>query len=75
MEWALGIVAMRRFDKLNNNSSAIGIGVGREEVIFYLANNLGSVYATDVYDGKQWGNFARSDLGFPRKSKKYAPLG
>jgi SAM-dependent methyltransferase len=71
-EWALGIIAMQRFYKLNNNSMAIGIGVGREEVIFYLANNLGSVYATDIYDGEQWGNFAPSD--FPENPKKYAPF-
>jgi SAM-dependent methyltransferase len=71
-EWALGIIAMRRFDKLNKSSTAIGIGAGREEVIFYLANKLGSVYATDIYDGKQWGNFAPSD--FPENPKKYAPF-
>jgi hypothetical protein len=34
-EWALGVIAMRKFNKLNKNSNAIGIGVGREEVIFY----------------------------------------
>jgi SAM-dependent methyltransferase len=71
-EWALGIIAMRRFNKLNNNSTAIGVGVGREEVIFYLANNLGSVYATDIYDGKQWGNLTPYD--FPENPKKYAPF-
>jgi len=71
-EWALGIIAMRRFDKLNKNNVAIGIGVGREEVMFYLANELKHVYATDIYDGKQWENFAPVD--FPENPRKYAPF-
>jgi SAM-dependent methyltransferase len=71
-EWALGLVAMRRFGKLNKNNIALGIGVGREEVLFHLANSLGHVYATDLYDGKQWDNFAPFD--FPENPKKYAPF-
>jgi SAM-dependent methyltransferase len=71
-EWALGIVAMRRFGKLTKNSKAIGVGAGREEVLFYLANNINHVYATDLYDAKDWKNFAPSD--FPENPKKYAPF-
>ena len=71
-EWALGIVAMRRFGKLTKNSKAIGVGVGREEVLFYLANNINHVYATDLYNAKDWKNFAPSD--FPENPKKYAPF-
>jgi SAM-dependent methyltransferase len=71
-EWALGIIAMRRFGKLNEKSTAIGVGAGREEVLFYLANNLKHVYATDLYDGNNWKNFAPSD--FPENPKKYAPF-
>jgi SAM-dependent methyltransferase len=71
-EWALGIIAMRRFGKLNEKSTAIGVGVGREEVLFYLANKLYHLYATDLYDGNSWKNFAPSD--FPENPKKYAPF-
>ncbi len=71
-EWALGIIAMRRFGKLNKKCTAIGIGAGREEVLFYLANYLGHVYATDLYDGNDWRNFAPSD--FPENPKRYAPF-
>jgi SAM-dependent methyltransferase len=71
-EWALGIVAMRRFGKLNKNSKAIGVGAGREEILFYLANNINHVYATDLYDARDWKNFAPSD--FPENPKKYAPF-
>jgi SAM-dependent methyltransferase len=71
-EWALGIIAMRRFGKLNKKCTAIGVGAGREEVLFYLTNYLGHVYVTDLYDGKDWKNFAPSD--FPENPKKYAPF-
>jgi hypothetical protein len=39
---------------------------------FYLANNVNHVYATDLYDGNNWKNFAPSD--FPENPKKYAPF-
>ena len=71
-EWTLGIIAMKRFNKLNDKCIAIDIGAGREEVLFYLANHLKHVYATDLYDGKEWHNTALSD--FPENPKKYAPF-
>ena len=71
-EWAMGILAMRRFGKLNKNSIALGIGAGKELVLFYLANHLGRVYATDLYGGKEWENFAPAD--FTKDPKKYAPF-
>ena len=61
-EWALGIIAMKRFYKLNDKCTAIGIGSGREEILFYLANNLKHVYATDIYDGKEWDNLAHHQI-------------
>src|SRR5215207_1989457 len=71
-EWTLGIIAMKRFNKLNDKCTAIGIGSGREEVLFYLANHLKHVYATDIYDRKKWDDVAPSD--FPENPKKYAPF-
>ena len=71
-EFAIGILAMKRFNKLNDKCTAIGIGAGKEQVLFYLANHLKNVYATDLYDGKEWNNFAPFD--FPNNPKKYAPF-
>ena len=70
-EWAIGILAMKRFGKLNNNTKAIGIASAKEEILFYLANRIDHVYATDLYDGKDWGNLVPAD--FPENPKKYAP--
>ena len=71
-EWALGIIAMKRFGKLNHNNTAIGIGVGRELILFYLTNYLGHLYATDLYSGKEWENFAPID--FLENPGKYSPF-
>jgi hypothetical protein len=48
-EWAMGIIAMHKFGKLNRNNIALGIGAGTEPVPFYLANKISHVYATDLY--------------------------
>jgi SAM-dependent methyltransferase len=72
-EWALGIIAMRRFGKLNEKSTAIGVGSGIETILFYLANKLKHVYATDLYkENDAWKRTAPSD--FPENPKKYAPF-
>ena len=63
---------MKRFGKLHAKSIAIGIGAGRELILFYLANHLGHVYATDLYSTKEWENFAPAD--FPENPSKYAPF-
>jgi SAM-dependent methyltransferase len=71
-EWALGMIAMKRFGKLNENNKAIGVGAGKELILFYLSNHIGHVYATDLYSTKDWENFAPSD--FPENPGKYSPF-
>ena len=70
-EWANAVVAMRRFGKLSNNSKAIGIASSTEPLLFYLANNINHVYATDLYDSTRY-MYTPSD--FPENPKKYAPF-
>lgn len=48
------------------------MGTGREEILFHMANKFSKVYATDIYDGKEWKNFAPTD--FIEDPKKYAPI-
>ena len=70
-EYALAIVAMRRFGKLDNNSKAIGIASSKEPLLFYLANHVNHVYATDLYDSTIDRD---APLDFPDNPKKYAPF-
>lgn len=71
-EWALGIIAIRRLGKLNKNSIAIGVGSGKELPLFYLANKISHVYATDLYDGTSAEDQCPQD--FPENPGKYAPF-
>ena len=72
-EWAMGIIAMKRFGKLNMDSKAIGVGSGTEPIPFYLANKISHVYATDLYeDNEGWKNAA--PLDFLKEPKKYSPF-
>ena len=71
-EWAMGVIAMQRFGKLNRNNTALGIGAGRELVLFYLTNYLGHLYASDLYSRKEWEDFAPSD--FLENPNKYSPF-
>jgi SAM-dependent methyltransferase len=71
-EWALGSLAMKRFGKLNENCIAIGVGAGKEAILYYLANHLKHVYATDLYKGDGWNKFSPPD--FISNPRKYAPF-
>lgn len=71
-EWAMGIIALHRLGKLDKKCTAIGIGAGTEVMPFYLANKIGHVYATDLYEAKEWQ--AAAPLDFPDNPRKYAPF-
>src|SRR5215204_3954755 len=72
-EFAMGILAMKRFNKLNDKCTAIGIGTGSEPIPFYLANKVKHVYATDLYgEIEEWNKEAPST--FLNNPKKYAPF-
>ena len=72
-EFAMGILAMKRFNKLNDKCTAIGIGTGSEPIPFYLANKVNHVYATDLYgESEEWNKEAPSS--FLNNPKKYAPF-
>ena len=69
-EWVLGIIAAKRYGLLNNKIKALAVAAGKEDIIFYLANTIGHVYATDLYRG-EW---EESPYDFPENTKKYAPF-
>ncbi|HET9807220.1 MAG TPA: class I SAM-dependent methyltransferase [Nitrososphaeraceae archaeon] len=72
-EFAMGVLAMKRFNKLNDKCTAIGIGTGIEPIPFYLANKVKHVYATDLY-GKTKGWNKEAPHTFLDNPKKYAPF-
>jgi len=69
-EWTMGIIAMKRLGKLHGNCKAVGIGAGKEDVLFYLSNKLEHVNATDLYQS-EW---EESPQDFVTNYGNYAPF-
>lgn len=53
-EWVQGIYGLKQLGFLRDNVHALGIGAGKESVLYYLANHVGHVLGTDMYDGTSW---------------------
>jgi SAM-dependent methyltransferase len=62
-EWAQGIYALQHLGLLHDDTTAIGIGAGIESILFYLANQIKMVYATDIYgEGDFAGDTAQAGM-------------
>jgi SAM-dependent methyltransferase len=63
-EWAQGLHALEKMGLLRGDALALGVGAGTEQIIFYLTNHVGKVYATDIYgQGKFAHETAFADMG------------
>jgi ubiquinone/menaquinone biosynthesis C-methylase UbiE len=49
-EYALCILGLHQFDVVHSESRAISVGAGYERPLFYFANLIGEMVATDLYD-------------------------
>jgi SAM-dependent methyltransferase len=58
-EVAMSVRALSDFGALRPDARLLGIGAGTETTIFYLANSVGTVFATDLYlNARDWGESA-----------------
>ena len=72
-EHALGFIALRAMGKLHDDSRGLGIGCGKERIVFALANRVGMIIATDLYgDPGPWSSDAPGDI--LTQPEKYAPF-
>ena len=53
-EWTQTIYGLEKLGMIQPGHSAIGVGAGRECVIFWLADRLKRVIATDLYGNEKW---------------------
>ncbi|MEQ1727789.1 MAG: methyltransferase domain-containing protein [Vicinamibacterales bacterium] len=58
-EFTQMLYGARRLGLLHEESSFISIGAGHEQVLYWLANHVGRVVATDMYEGVWQGERAR----------------
>jgi ubiquinone/menaquinone biosynthesis C-methylase UbiE len=66
---------MRRLGLLRPDVKVLSVGAGHEPVLFWLANHVGSVVATDLYEGV-WQNVQarEGDAGVLSRPHDYAPF-
>jgi SAM-dependent methyltransferase len=48
-EFALLTLVLEDLGRLNRDTTALAVGAGNERILFWLANRLGKVVATDIY--------------------------
>lgn len=72
-EFALLTVVLEDLGRLHRGTSALALGAGNERILFWLANRLGTVVATDVYgEGDFKGHEAEASmLSDPRAHAPY----
>lgn len=57
-EFAMLVLFLRETRRLDDSTSALAVGAGDERIVFWLANHLGRVVATDIYGE---GDFAEGE--------------
>jgi SAM-dependent methyltransferase len=74
-EWTQALYGLKQLNMLSNYKNALGVGAGRECVIFYLCDCLKSVVATDLYGNTKWNSIfgKESDPNFLKFPEKYCP--
>ncbi len=61
-EWVQGVAGMARLGCLQPSARTLGVAVGHEPVIYWLANRVSGVVATDLYRGVFADNEATPDI-------------
>jgi SAM-dependent methyltransferase len=65
-EWTQCIYGLEQLHAINSSAAALGVGAGREPLIFYLGDQIREVVALDLYGNETWsregGREADSDV-------------
>lgn len=54
-EWTQCLYGLRALGAIVPEARGLGVGAGREAPIFWLADHVAEVVASDLYDGEVWG--------------------
>jgi SAM-dependent methyltransferase len=53
-EWTHCLYGLGKLGALSSDARALGVGAGREPIIFWLGERIGEVVATDLYGNATW---------------------
>jgi SAM-dependent methyltransferase len=74
-EWTQCVYGLRKLGMIQPHHSGLGVGAGRECVIYYLADHIARVTASDLYSGAVWtaAGGREADLELLEQSKAACP--
>src|SRR5262249_51339727 len=65
-EWTQALYGFHKFGSIRPDAQGLGVGAGREPLLFYLADRIARVVGTDLYGNTHWsqegGREATADL-------------
>jgi SAM-dependent methyltransferase len=70
------VYGLERLDRLREDADVLSVGAGHEAVLYWLANHVGSVVGTDMYEEGRWDSIGARE-GDPRviaRPQDYAPF-
>ena len=74
-ELAQTIFGLTRLGRITESARVLSVGAGHEPLLYWLANHVGRVIATDLYDGAWQSAFAREgDPDVLRDPSSFAPF-
>ena len=74
-EFAQLAYGMKRLGFLRENARVVSVGAGHEAILYWLANHVGQVIATDMYEGVWQSVQSREgDAGVIKAPRDYAPF-
>lgn len=74
-EWTQLLFGLERLGHLTDATSVLSVGAGHECVLYWLANHVASVVATDAYEGRWQSDGAlEGDAGVIDAPESYAPF-
>lgn len=74
-EWTQLLFGLGRLGKLGDTTSVLSVGAGHECVLYWLANHVGRVVATDLYEGRWQSSAAREgDASVVDHPEQFAPF-
>jgi SAM-dependent methyltransferase len=71
-EWGLGLYGLHKLDCIRPDAVALGVGAGIEWPLFYLANRVHRVHATDLYSVES--HFRGADPTIADNAARLAPF-
>ncbi|MGK9234965.1 class I SAM-dependent methyltransferase [Inquilinus limosus] len=74
-EWTQAGYGLSKLGVLHSEARGLGVGAGREALIFWLADRVGHVTATDLYGNERWsaGGGAEASVEVVENTSRFCP--